>query len=88
MKTENSTDEIERRFGEHRPRLRLLALRILGTVTEADDALQDTWLKVRRTDPQTIENWGRLADHRDLTGLPRPFADPQSPARIPGRLDG
>ena len=36
------------RFEEQRPRLRSVAYRMLGSLTEADDALQDAWLRVNR----------------------------------------
>jgi RNA polymerase sigma-70 factor, ECF subfamily len=44
------------RFEQHRPRLRAAAYRMLGSVTEADDALQEAWLRVRDQDPRTVEN--------------------------------
>ena len=36
------------RFEEHRPRLRAVAYRMLGSLAEADDAVQDTWLRLSR----------------------------------------
>jgi RNA polymerase sigma factor (sigma-70 family) len=44
------------RFEEHRPRLRAIAFRMLGSVSEADDVLQETWLRVTRADPSAVEN--------------------------------
>ncbi|GAB2998909.1 RNA polymerase sigma factor SigJ [Saccharothrix stipae] len=44
------------RFEEHRPRLRAVAYRMLGSVTEADDAVQDTWLRFHRADTDEVEN--------------------------------
>jgi RNA polymerase sigma factor (sigma-70 family) len=44
------------RFLEHRPHLRAVAYRMLGSLTEADDALQDAWLRIRDQDPAGIEN--------------------------------
>ena len=35
-------------FEEHRSRLRAVAYRMLGSLAEADDALQDAWLRVSR----------------------------------------
>ncbi|WKX71827.1 RNA polymerase sigma factor SigJ [Streptomyces sp. XD-27] len=46
------------RFEEHRPRLRAVAYRMLGSVSEADDAVQDTWLRLSRTDADSVENLG------------------------------
>lgn len=46
------------RFEEHRPRLRSVAYRMLGSLTEADDALQEAWLRGIRTDGATIDNVG------------------------------
>jgi RNA polymerase sigma-70 factor (ECF subfamily) len=44
------------RFEHHRPHLRAVAYRMLGSVTEADDALQEAWLRVRGQDPASVEN--------------------------------
>jgi RNA polymerase sigma factor (sigma-70 family) len=43
-------------FEEHRPRLRAVAYRMLGSLTEADDALQEAWLRVSRADAGDVEN--------------------------------
>jgi RNA polymerase sigma-70 factor (ECF subfamily) len=42
------------RFEEQRGRLRAIALRMLGSATEADDALQEAWLRIRDQDPAAI----------------------------------
>ena len=44
------------RFEEHRPRLRAVAYRMLGSLSEADDAVQDAWLRVSRADTSEVEN--------------------------------
>jgi RNA polymerase sigma-70 factor (ECF subfamily) len=44
------------RFEQHRPHLRAVAYRLLGSVTEADDALQEAWLRTRDQDPTSVEN--------------------------------
>jgi RNA polymerase sigma factor (sigma-70 family) len=46
------------RFEEHRPRLRAVAYRMLGSVSEADDAVQDAWLRVSRAGADDVENLG------------------------------
>lgn len=46
------------RFEEHRGRLRGVAYRMLGSLPEADDALQDAWLRVSRAGADDIENIG------------------------------
>ncbi|WP_329208820.1 RNA polymerase sigma factor SigJ [Streptomyces sp. NBC_00683] len=46
------------RFEEHRPRLRAVAYRMLGSVSEADDAVQDAWIRVGRADTHSVENLG------------------------------
>jgi RNA polymerase sigma factor (sigma-70 family) len=51
-------DWLARQFEEHRPHLRALAYRMLGSLTEADDAVQDAWLRLSRTDTNGVENLG------------------------------
>ncbi len=51
-------DWLAARFEEHRPRLRAVAYRMLGSVSEADDAVQDTWLRLSRSDADEVENLG------------------------------
>ncbi len=46
------------RFEEHRARLRAVAYRMLGSLSEADDAVQEAWLKLSRSDAEVIENLG------------------------------
>jgi RNA polymerase sigma factor (sigma-70 family) len=46
------------RFEEHRPHLRAVAYRMLGSVSEADDAVQDAWLRVSRADASEVDNLG------------------------------
>ncbi|WP_158913772.1 sigma-70 family RNA polymerase sigma factor, partial [Streptomyces sp. MBT28] len=43
-------------FERDRPRLRAVAYRILGSLSEADDALQDAWLRADRADTSEVEN--------------------------------
>jgi RNA polymerase sigma-70 factor (ECF subfamily) len=44
------------RFEQHRPHLRAVAYRMLGSVSETDDALQEAWLRIHKQDPVTVEN--------------------------------
>ncbi len=44
------------RFQEHRRHLSAVAYRILGSVTEAEDALQEAWLRIRDQDLRAVEN--------------------------------
>ncbi len=44
------------RFEEHRQRLHAVAYRMLGSVAEAEDAVQDAWLRLSRADPDRIDN--------------------------------
>src|SRR5579859_4740728 len=46
------------RFEEHRTRLRAVAYRMLGSLTEADDAVQDAWLRVSRAGAEGVDNMG------------------------------
>jgi RNA polymerase sigma factor (sigma-70 family) len=46
------------RFEEHRPRLRSVAYRMLGSLTEAEDALQDAWLRANRAGADEVDNVG------------------------------
>jgi RNA polymerase sigma-70 factor (ECF subfamily) len=50
----NVTDQFE----EHRSRLRAVAYRLLGSLSEADDAVQETWLRLNRTRADEIDNLG------------------------------
>ena len=45
-------------FEESRPRLRAIAYRMLGSTAEADDAVQEAWLRLSRTGPESIDNLG------------------------------
>ncbi len=49
-------DALTERFERERPRLRAVAYRMLGSAAEADDAVQEAWLRFHRTDAGEIEN--------------------------------
>src|SRR6266550_4150288 len=46
------------RFEEHRSGLLAVAYRMLGSMSEAEDAVQDTWLRLSRSDTSQVENMG------------------------------
>ncbi|MFF1608725.1 sigma-70 family RNA polymerase sigma factor [Amycolatopsis sp. NPDC058278] len=49
-------DTLTERFEQERPRLRAVAYRMLGSAAEADDAVQEAWLRFHRTDAREIDN--------------------------------
>jgi len=49
-------DELTQQFEEQRTRLRGIAYRMLGSFSEADDAVQEAWVRLSRTDAGEIEN--------------------------------
>ena len=51
-------DVVAERFEAYRPQLRGVAFRMLGSVAEADDAVQEAWLRVARTDLGGVHNLG------------------------------
>jgi len=51
-------ESLARRFEAERPQLRRLAYRMLGSLDEADDAVQEAWLKLSRTDESQVDNLG------------------------------
>src|SRR3984885_1211807 len=54
----NDQDWLAERFQEQRRHLRAVAYRILGSLSEADDALQEAWLRASRSDAGSVENLG------------------------------
>ena len=52
----NEQDLLAERFEERRTRLRTVAFRMLGSLSEADDAVQEAWLRLSRSDASAIEN--------------------------------
>ena len=49
-------DWLAERFEDHRAQLRAVAYRMLGSLSEADDAVQEAWLRLSRSDASEIEN--------------------------------
>jgi RNA polymerase sigma-70 factor (ECF subfamily) len=49
-------DWLAQRFEEHRPRLRAVAYRMLGSTGEADDAVQEAWIRLSRSGSDDIDN--------------------------------
>ena len=54
----DKTDWLAERFEAHRGHLRRVAYRMLGSLSEADDAVQEAWLRVSRANADEIENLG------------------------------
>jgi RNA polymerase sigma factor (sigma-70 family) len=54
----DNRDFLVEQFEEHRTYLRAVAYRMLGSVSEADDAVQETWLRLSRSDTSKVENLG------------------------------
>jgi RNA polymerase sigma-70 factor (ECF subfamily) len=52
----NERDVLAERFQENRTRLRAVAYRMLGSLAEADDAVQEAWLRLSRTNADAIDN--------------------------------
>ncbi|MGH8860585.1 MAG: RNA polymerase sigma factor SigJ [Jatrophihabitantaceae bacterium] len=51
-------DWLAERFEQYRPRLRAVSYRMLGSLSEADDAVQEAWLRVSRADTSDVEDLG------------------------------
>ncbi|MCX4767007.1 RNA polymerase sigma factor SigJ [Streptomyces sp. NBC_01275] len=54
----NDKEALAERFEEHRAHLKAVAYRMLGSLTEADDAVQETWLRLSRADTDDVHNLG------------------------------
>ena len=54
----NEHDWLAERFQENRPHLRAVAYRMLGSASEADDAVQEAWLRLSRAGAGGVENLG------------------------------
>jgi RNA polymerase sigma-70 factor (ECF subfamily) len=56
--TMDEREFLAQQFDEHRTRLRAVAYRMLGSLSDADDAVQEAWLRLNRSDADAIENLG------------------------------
>jgi RNA polymerase sigma factor (sigma-70 family) len=54
----NESDLLARQFEQHRTHLRAVAYRMLGSLSEADDAVQEAWIRLSRADTDEVENLG------------------------------
>src|SRR4029079_13441704 len=54
--TVKTQEQLADQFEEHRTHLRGVAYRMLGSMTEADDAVQDAWLRLSRADTSDVTN--------------------------------
>jgi RNA polymerase sigma factor (sigma-70 family) len=54
----DAADWVARDFEAHRARLRAVAYRVLGSTSDADDAVQEAWLRLGRTDAGQVDNLG------------------------------
>jgi RNA polymerase sigma factor (sigma-70 family) len=54
----NEREYLAKRFEEHRTHLRAVAYRMLGSLSEVDDAVQEAWLRLSRADATDIDNLG------------------------------
>ncbi len=52
----NERDHLAEQFEQARPHLRAVAYRMLGSTSEAEDAVQEAWFRLARSDADTIEN--------------------------------
>ena len=88
----NEQDWLAERFETNRPQLRAVAYRMLGSITEADDAVQEAWLRLSRSDVRGIENlsaWlttvvGRVC--LDMLRSRRSRGEEPLPGRLPDPL--
>lgn len=58
MESDKHGQWLAQRFEDNRGHLRAVAYRMLGSASEADDAVQEAWLRLSRSDANAIENLG------------------------------
>jgi RNA polymerase sigma factor (sigma-70 family) len=54
----NKQDQLAERFEQHRPRLRAVSYRMLGSLSDADDAVQEAWLRASSADTSEVNDLG------------------------------
>jgi DNA-directed RNA polymerase specialized sigma24 family protein len=54
----NEHDVLAERFEAERTRLRAVAFRMLGSLSDADDAVQESWIRLSRSGGSAVENMG------------------------------
>jgi RNA polymerase sigma factor (sigma-70 family) len=92
--TGDEQDWLAERFETSRPQLRAVAYRMLGSLSEADDAVQEAWLRLSRSDASRIENlsaWlttvvGRIS--LDMLRSRRSRGEERLPDLLVDRMDG
>src|SRR5262245_39915502 len=50
------SEQVAEQFEEHRAHLRAVAYRMLGSTSEAEDAVQESWIRLGRSDVSAVEN--------------------------------
>jgi hypothetical protein len=70
--TVNERDLLTEEFEGHRAHLRGVAYRMLGSLGEADDAVQESWLRLNRSDTSAIANLGARIDGGGVPARSRP----------------
>jgi RNA polymerase sigma factor (sigma-70 family) len=58
MDERTGNDGLAAQFEQHRPQLRKIAYRVLGSLSDTDDAVQEAWLRLSRIDSATVDNLG------------------------------
>lgn len=92
-------ENLARRFDSDRRHLKSVAYHLLGSVADAEDAVQSAWLKASRADPDAVENltgWFTTITAREAIDQLRarqrraeqPFADPGQIERVVGATGG
>ena len=78
-------DWLAERFEEHRGRLRAVAYRMLGSVSEADDAVQEAWVRLSRSDAERDRQPWRVAYDRGRARVAEHGALPRDATRAAAR---